>query len=683
MSSTAVAAPARAEGLSRQRSALGATFVLALPLALLFWLSGAVSFFAALVAMALFVLVVMSAGFLLLRAAGAADMPAPAAWVLGVSATALALLALAAAFDILAFTAFAIWAAMVGFLSLHFGRAAPAARNLTASELVALALCAAATVFWCRELAEVPDWLARDGVLRTWTDQFVHGAVISQFGDPRAASAGAIELARVPLVPYHYASYLLPAAFAWPLDLPGLALATSVWIPLGFLTLCAGTYVLGASLAGHRGGLAALAALTLLPDPASYGVHNRLFGYYWYVLAVPTASYGVGVALVCIALLHRWWTAGGVRALVASALLLAASALVRVHLFALVVPTWLTCVGLSTRYFRGRKLAFVALAAASLTLFVWAFYRLLPDARHALGPFLDVLHNQQHPTAYRGLYAGLMAAYGPWIAVPSGIALILPACLGAFGLLYPVSMWLVHRLRGLQPIDLVPPAVLVWYFLLMVTAPVAPHGDSTEWTQRPVVLVYAVIAVWTAAGFAHWLASLGGLRERRVWLPALIVAALTVFLALEHTVRDWRWSYTYTVAEGLPRAASFLRLHGRPGDVFAVQGLKPGLVTTDLAVQVASLTGMPAYLARPFISGSVGAERREAAMRRYSELETLESEKSAAAALGRLHDLGIQWFVVAEASRRGPGWDAERRQAVFVDGMVAVYSTRNGPAERR
>ena len=103
---------------------------------------------------------------------------------------------------------------------------------------------------------------------------------------PRAAGRQAIELAGVSPPAYHYASYVLPAVFAWPLDLSGLTLATSVWVPLGFLTACAGAYALGAALPGTAAAWRP-AALTLLPDAASYGLHNRLFGYYWYVVAVP------------------------------------------------------------------------------------------------------------------------------------------------------------------------------------------------------------------------------------------------------------------------------------------------------------------------------------------------------------------------------------------------------------
>lgn len=671
---TAAAARSSVEpALTSRRPALTGTLVLAPALALLFWLSGAVSFAAALAAMALVVYVVFSAGFLCLRLARCEDMPAPAAWVLGIFATAMALNALLFAFELLAASAFVIWALLVIGAQLAMRRAMPVLRDLGGAEFVALVLCMLATVYWCGDLAEVPQLLWRDGVLTTWVDQFIHGATISQFGDPRTVAWQHMELAGVWREPYHYASYLLPAALAWPLDLPGLTLATSVWVPLGFVTACAGAYVLGATLAGRAGGFAALGALTLLPDAASYGLHNRLFGYYWYVIAVPTASYSVGVALVAIALLRRWTAARNARALVASAGLVAGSALIRVHNFALLAPAWLFCAVLSVPRIQRRWPAFVATGLGVFGVFVWLFYRVVPDTPHALGVFLDVAHLEQQPVSYGELYPRLMASYGQAVAVPVGVLLVLAATLGNFGILYPLSLLAVRRARPLELIDLVPLAVLVTYLLLIVTAPIPPHGDATEFTQRPFVLVYAVFAIWTVANFTTWL----GLYElRRVYLPLVITAALTLLWALFYTVGDSRWDYSYTVAEGLPQAASYIRNRSQRGDVLAAPGLSVGLVTTDVPVQLSSMSGVPAYLARPFMHSSAGGRRAEAALPRYIALHALERETNADVALARLRALGIRWYVVAQRDRSGPRWDPQRRRAVFVDRMVAVYATR-------
>lgn len=675
MSAAGTHSAAEPRGLPAGSGTLAATLVLAPPLAVLLWLSGAVPLAVAFAAMALFVFVVMSAGFLLLRAAHAADMPAPAAWVLGIFATAIVVYALVASFQLLAATAFAIWAVLVLGLAIFFRKRASGARRMYGNELLGLLLCAAATAMWCHEIAQVPQFLWRDGLLTTWTDQFVHGSIISQFGDPRAAGRQSIELADHPLRPYHYASYMLPAAFAWPLDLPGLTLATSVWVPLGFLTVCAGAYALGAALAAPAGGAAALAALTLLPDAASYGLHNRLFGYYWYVLEVPGASYGVGVALLSIAFLQRWSSTRDLRPLLASACLVVGSLPIRMHVFALAFPTWLACVAMSTRLVQRRKLVFFGVATAAFALLVWVFYAVSADSVLALERFLDVAHNQQEPTAYPGLYQGLFALYGPGIAIAAGVLLVFPACLGVFTVLYPVSVLLAHQTPGLRAIDLVPVVLIVCYFLLMITAPVPPHGDATELTQRPFVLLYAVIAIWTVAGFVNWLVLRDVLSVRRVWLPLLLLAALSVILVLRYTVKDWRWAQVHDVAEGLPQAADFMRRNGRPGDLLAVQGLKPGPVTTDLAIQLVALTGMPAYVTRPFIHVSWGGRRKEVALERYAALARVADGQTASASLARLRELGIQWYVVADNA--GPRWDPERRHATFVEGTVAVYSSRS------
>ena len=149
-----------------------------------------------------------------------------------------------------------------------------------------------------------------------------------------------------------------------------------------------------------------------------------------------------------------------------------------------------------------------------------------------------------------------------------------------------------------------------------------------------------------------------------------------MFWTLFATVRDWRWAYSYKVAEGLPQAAAFMRSNWREGDLLAAQGMKPGLVLTDVAVQAVALSGIPAYLTRPFMHINSGGRRGQTALQRYAALGAVERQLSAPAALGRLRALGIHWYVVADLDRRGPRWDPERRHAAFVDGMVAVYSTR-------
>jgi hypothetical protein len=210
------------------------------------------------------------------------------------------------------------------------------------------------------------------------------------------------------------------------------------------------------------------------------------------------------------------------------------------------------------------------------------------------------------------------------------------------------------------------------------------HWDSTELTVRPFVLLYAVIAVWTVAAFVNWFVSRGEHGALRLWLILLLVTGVGLLLIWPQTGKlgllpkfQWGWRfYPYKAERGLPEAAAYLRRNSGPGDLFAVQGLRLRWVATDVAIQLASLTGMPAYLAYTVSHLTEGGQRRKVALERYLALERIDGAESASDALGQLRQLGISWYVVV--GDEGPRWDRERRRAAFLEGRVAVYSTR-GP----
>jgi hypothetical protein len=412
--------------------------------------------------------------------------------------------------------------------------------------------------------------------------------------------------------------------------------------------------------------------IALMPDPASYGLQNRAFGFYWYQVQVPGGSYGVGASLLAIALLQRWAAGGARRPLAAGLLVIAASSAIRLHIFLLALPAWLLGAAMMMPFLRGRRLAFLALASALFTLSVLGFYALRPDAAAAFGQFIELARNPYHPV-YHTWHPRILGEYGPAAAIGTGLLLLVPAVLGVFVLLYPLSVILLRRARGLQAIDAVPVLLLVVYLLLVLTAPVPPHGDSTEFTQRPFVLLYAVVAIWTIAGFAAWLNAMGGLRAARARVVLVLAAAAWVAGVLIFTVRDFRWARVHEVTEGLPAAARYLRSESAPGDVLAVAGLWMGRSFMDDAVKIVGMSGVPAYLSAPFMQSTLGGRAEEVAERHRALLRVAE-ETDMSAALARLRGLGVRWYVVP--GEGGPRWDPGRRNAVFVEGKTAVYSTR-------
>lgn len=659
---------------------IAATALLAAPLTILLWLSGGVTIFTAFVVVLVFVVFVLTSGLLLARFAGAADLPLAGAWVLGVFASAMATYVVVQALHVVAATAFALWCAVVVASALAWRKPMLTRPAPDRAELVGLALCAAATLTWCWPLAEVPRLLSRDGVLYGWIDYFIHGGIISYFGDVRAGRQSMF-LADVPAPFYHYASYLLPAALAVPLDLPGLPLATSFWLPLGFLSMCAGAYALGDDLAGAPGAVSALGAITVLPDASNYGLRNGFLSFHWHLETYPGATYAVAIFLVAAVLLRRGLTsARAAPAILAMALGIGAF-FFRVHVFALGFPTLLATGAIAVPAVRRRKFAFFALALVVFALFVWAFYA-LTDSLPALEVFLQALHGgYQEPTAYSGWYPYLLETYGRAAAVPVGMVLVFVGCLGIFALLFPVAAFTARRCWGWQTIDWMPVFLIGTYVLIMLTAPMV-HADSTELTVRPFILLYAVCAVWTLAWVARWFAAGGEARGRAVWAAAVLAMALGLALLWPQTTRlalqpkfAWGWRYfARRVQPGMPEAAAFLRRRSRPGDLFAVQGLSPRAAATDLAIQLSSLSGMPAYLG--YLAAQIGdpGERKQVALQRYALLRKVDEMDRPGEALTRLRQLGLRWYVVP--GEHGPRWDLERRRAAFVDRMIAVYEVK-------
>ena len=167
----------------------GALFAAALPLAALFHLSAAVSAPVALVSMLALSLVVAATGWLLLSLARADDLPATAVWVAGLAATCLALYVLVECLPITAAAAGAVWAVCVAAgVVIRRKEVGRAVRCVAASDLIALLVCGGVTYMWCSNIADAPELLSREGTLYAWIDHFIHGGVISSFGDPRAIS---------------------------------------------------------------------------------------------------------------------------------------------------------------------------------------------------------------------------------------------------------------------------------------------------------------------------------------------------------------------------------------------------------------------------------------------------------------------------------------------------------------
>src|SRR5512135_2056393 len=296
--------------------------------------------------------VVMTAGRLLLAAVDPHGSEPAAEFVLGLLATCLSLYAVTEVFPVTAAYGFGALAALVVGLRFalrgHLHATSPAVGSTDWRRLAGFTLCVAFTYAWCAAPSAAFETLRTQGVLPVWADYFFHGGLISQFG-----------------------SYGVAAALAGMLDQPGLPLATAAWLPLGFLAMLAGAYALGERLADAAGGVAALAAVAIVPDASNYGLRNGFFSFHWTIATTVGATYALGAAFVSVVFLDRWATERSRAALAASAVLALATVLFRVQIFLLYFPAWLAAAAICSAREGGprrlvARLTLVGLAAGAI-----------------------------------------------------------------------------------------------------------------------------------------------------------------------------------------------------------------------------------------------------------------------------------------------------------------------------
>ena len=232
----------------------------------------------------------------------------PTAVVLGATATSLFLLGGVMITGLQAGIVFLIWIGLIGAIQMLRPRERlPSHSRCDAIDVFAIACLAVLVAFWCRHSAAALPELKASGILPVWTDYYIHGTIIAQFGDALAVHRGSLDLADQPWVFYHYSSYIIAAALAGVVQFPGLGLSTAIQLPVGLLLAAIGSYALATTLGDRRAGVTAIAAFMLLPDPSTYGFANGYFGFFWMMFTGPGAGYALGSAAVALVCAVEWF----------------------------------------------------------------------------------------------------------------------------------------------------------------------------------------------------------------------------------------------------------------------------------------------------------------------------------------------------------------------------------------
>ena len=620
------------------------------------------------------------AGWLALRVGGMTAIKArlPAAFCVGFVCLSLPMLALSSLFAMSAFTAFMVCAGVVLLLSVGSGVRESFTDSIDYADILVTLVLAVAIVLLTRVPVASALTLDATGALPIWSDFFLHGVTISSFGSPFARGID-MELAGVGRVFYHYAPFLIPAAFQSVSGQTGLALSTSVLLPLGVVIAALGCYAFAVQIGGRSAGVLAIAVVAAVPV-FRVPLQSGWLDFYWMLLTAPGVGYAIGVSMiVCAAgLLHV--ERGGTREFWFMSLLLLSIILIRVHFFMLLAPSIAMFVGLRHRWVYGRAMRLGLLGALLAIAICWL------GSSEFRGWF--VAHSD--PIQYLDFALKYTRWYGRPLILPEHPAalmlalkatLVLVAVLGAYVLVYPALLRAVALRFGLERGDMLAPLVALTFVGLMLLAPSAGNGDFTEYKHRHFPLLYVIIAVY-AVVYAYRLAvartaeSLE--RPRATGAVALAVLAAAVLGSwggnpAKPDVEAMPWGsefHNQPVASGLLGAARYMRAHARSGDVMAMGGDAVS-GQSRMIVDVISLTDIPAFLARSELRMRGARCVRRTVEMRADVLKQIMLATDWPQARRMLQENAIRWFLAPSGGSQT--WDLAREAAAYSSGDVFVY----------
>ncbi|MEI6161081.1 MAG: hypothetical protein WCP77_14685, partial [Roseococcus sp.] len=275
---------------------------------------------------------------------------------------------------------------------------------------------------------------------------------------------------------------------------------------------------------------------------------------------------------------------------------------------------------------------------------------------------MDHLHISFGPTAYDGLYPGLVGALGAWGALPLGLALALAGMGGVWLVTFLLGFGIAGIRRRLELADAFPVALLAWAVLLMMLAPTPYHGDFTDFRQRGFVLLFAVLLVWSGRFILQ-------LCPRPAPPLPLALGACLSLLGTMQWIEDAtrpRMSVMTQLREnqirpGLMEVGRWIGVHATPGESFLIADQQPDTVWFDDATIILGTSGIPAWLSRPGLSRRTGPPRSVIAAERLELARAWHAETDSGPALRAMRAAGIGFYVTASESP--PAWDPEGRMA--------------------
>lgn len=548
--------------------------------------------------------------------------------------------------------------------------------------VLTLLIAAVAPMLWFQESFHFASFGQDTIVFHQWGDIFFHSTILNIFSrESGLANLHSMFTAGEPLPIYHYAAYSIPAMLKTLSEAPALLITATVMPSLGLFLAALSAYCLGQIHRPGPGGLLAVCAVALFPDPSFYGVSSRWNSYFFFLEIAVAVGYTIAVMGFALTLIL-----GGLKN----------------HL---PIPVWMGVIMAGFSVFFKAPIA----VAYSLALCVMAFLFMPTFSRTqrgllcggALAGFLVLIltlhglpgvptlefsslekfHTIETMLSISAKPIGLMRSLftDEFRAIQStggkllfGFLLVSIGYLGIWLLLLPLG--LRFAIKNDMPRYFVAYPMVVMFNLFIVAMCMAPNvsgsGDLHEITHKTFVWPYFTVAAWLGAVLGGpvraVLQSVATKIGPYLLAPLVVVLVCATPLYFGHQTISGiaRPNWNVPMPRGLYECAIFLRTHSRTDAVVQLQ-----LPQQDLWLTFPAVSERYSFAAT-FKFPRTRAKDYPEYQRRIALMDTLLQEPDPIQAITELRKTTIDWFVVN--TKPPPAWLAHRIPD-FASGDYRVY----------
>ncbi len=551
--------------------------------------------------------------------------------------------------------------------------ASMAGRSPVSFLVVGICLCAA--TLWCQDSIRPISVQGNVVLVKPWVDGFYHAVHIRIFGASHGASSiEDFRLAGVPARLYHYGVYLTPALVKQISGIHSYTAFAGILSPMGVFFTGLAAYAFFGSLWGAWPGMAAAAALLLLPDGVQQGMQNTFMSYHWLTQISPSATYGLALLAVAWLFVIRGSVQGNRLQVIAGWLVSGIVIFYKLHFF---FASALLLLLIPPLFFHGHiRLRWRVLWAASASVVYFAtifFGQKVPGVPlirfdgSAVGEILKLVNSFTPPgtlRTYLDHHIGRKSSVSSNLLI--GGPFILLATLGLFVLGLVILVIRLRRRTSLLYVLF--PLLLIANFLVMFFGLALDFNRSTpdELSHRPVMIVYFFVVAWIGAALG--LSLIESPRLSRIARPVIVGLSILLMAVPAAFGRDVQrmWAMPTISPVKLPialiRAAQYIHDNGSAEDVFQDSQF-------DRTYTVAALSERRAFASRtmtrmPYHSEMV--EQRALAIDRFMGIRQPKLVVATARALG------FRWFLLEPGDR--VDWPAEIvNRPAFQMGQFRLY----------